>query len=74
MVGEFFGWGTETPDLVIPLAEGGLRSESEESAVELNDSGTYSFGTSHGMSHKKISECVLNTFVHPKNKVWSFKL
>jgi hypothetical protein len=66
LVGEFFGWGTETPELVIP--------DGEESAIELNDSGSYSFGTSVGMSHKKIAECVLNTFVHPKNKVWSFKL
>jgi hypothetical protein len=69
-VARFFGWATNTPDLCIP-SDGG---SSTESAVELNDSTTYSFGTSNGMSHKKIAECVLNTFVHPKNKVWSFKL
>jgi hypothetical protein len=27
-----------------------------------------------GISHKKIAECVLNTYVHPSKPKWTFKL
>jgi hypothetical protein len=63
----FFGWSGNDPLLETPL-------NNKISASSLNDADDYSFGTSNGMSHKKIAECVMNTFVHPKNKVWSFKL
>jgi hypothetical protein len=66
-VGKFFGWDKQLPTLSVP-------NEKKEEAIELNDESRYSFGTSTGMSHKKIAECVLNTFVRPKTKVWTFKL
>jgi hypothetical protein len=67
-VSEFFGWGSVNPSLFIPSkSEGNIK----ENAVLLNDE--WENGTpTLGMSHKRIAECVENTFVHPSKKKWSF--
>lgn len=60
-VAEFYGWPDHNPDL-------GCNMLSPICAAELNDG-----ETSKGLkpkSHKQIAECVLNTFVRPKNPVW----
>jgi hypothetical protein len=67
-VSDFFGWNTTNPTLVIPR-EGSFLDQ--ECAVTLNDD--WDNGTpTRGMSHKRIAECVENTFVHPSKKKWSF--
>ena len=66
-VGDFFGWETNVPDFKLP--DGSMN----ESAT-VNDSDIYNANGSKGMSHKRIAECVENTFVHPKNPKWTFKL
>lgn len=70
-VGKFFGWGARTPDFVVNLKHG----EEKLSAVEIND-GDSCFNNKKdkekGLTHKQIAECVLNTFVRPKNKKWTF--
>ena len=57
---QFFGWDIEDPLLIKPDGE-------RECASILNDDNKYSINGSNGMSHKKIAECVMNTFVNPKN-------
>ena len=66
-VGDFFGWGTNLPYFKMP--DGAV----QESAM-VNDHIFYSANGSTGMSHKRIAECVENTFVHPSNPKWTFKL
>jgi len=66
-VGDFFGWETNIPNFKLP--DGTV----EESAY-VNDSNIYNANGSKGMSHKRIAECVENTFVHPKTPKWTFKL
>jgi len=70
LVAEFFGWSGCNPILLFPKNE----DVSRESASDLNDVAHYSQNGSNGMTHKKIAECVLNTFVHPSKKKWSFKI
>lgn len=63
-VATFFGWNSTDPDINIPNGEvvtaSGLNDNVGERCV--------------GVSHAKIAECVLNTFVHPSKKKWTFKL
>ncbi len=61
-VKNFFGWKSNIPKLKIP--------NDLISAVELNDSGIVSDDKTIDVTHKQISECVLNTFVRPKNPIW----
>jgi hypothetical protein len=67
---DFFGWDGVNPDLVYPIT-GGI---SEYCASDLNDGECFSANGSNGMSHKRIAECVLNTFVHPKKPKWTFTI
>lgn len=67
---QFFGWDNENPRLFI-ATQFGLSSIE---ASDLNDEKIYSANGSLGMSHKKISQCVMNTFVHPSKKKWSFQI
>jgi hypothetical protein len=64
LVRDFFGWDSCTPKLFLP-------DGSKNAASEINDG---FFNHYKGLSHKQIAECVLNTFVHPAKKKWSFKL
>ena len=66
-VHQFFGWGKEIPKLSIPTGQ-------TQYASNLNDDDSHSSNGSSGLSHKKIAECVMNTFVHPSKKKWTFKL
>tara|TARA_R110002167_G_scaffold98020_2_gene258251 strand:- start:11264 stop:11689 length:426 start_codon:yes stop_codon:yes gene_type:complete len=66
-VGDFFGWGTFVPNFELP-------NGTMNNAVAVNDSNIYNANGSKGMTHKRIAECVENTFVHPKNPKWTFKL
>lgn len=73
-VRSFFGWGNENPPLILPNGK-------EVGASEINDGkATFTKFTQNnqfketGLPHKKIAECVLNTFVHPKKQKWTFKL
>jgi hypothetical protein len=70
-VAKFFGWSRRNPILSFPRKENFI---DEGQASELNDDNLYSKNGSHGMPHKKIAECVLNTFVHPSKKKWSFTI
>lgn len=71
-VSDFFGWKENNPHLELPNGE-------TEEAAGIND-GVMSKHTTnknilkHGVTHKKIAECVMNTFVHPSKKKWTFKL
>tara|TARA_R110002167_G_scaffold98020_3_gene258258 strand:- start:1334 stop:1771 length:438 start_codon:yes stop_codon:yes gene_type:complete len=65
-VEKFFGWDSFTPTLLTSNAGG-------DSAPDLNDAVRFSNGVKEwGMTHKRIAECVDNTFVHPKNPKWTF--
>lgn len=70
-VGKFFGWDTATPEFVVKIGD----KQKLVAAVEIND-GCNLFKNKKdkekGLTHKQIAECVLNTFVRPKNKKWSF--
>lgn len=68
LVGVFFGWGEKIPRMFFPKEE----KLCSTSAIDLNDESEFSANGSNGMSHKRIAECVLNTFVHPSKKKWSF--
>lgn len=77
-VSKFFGWTNCEPELTV-MFDG---KATMISAASLND------GTSHidstfikdkkisrkGLSHKQISELVMNTFVHPSKVKQSFKI
>ena len=65
-VAAFFGWEGVNPLLAIP-------SKSMERASSVNDYLYYN-KKHNGLPHRLIAECVLNTFVHPAKKKWSFKL
>lgn len=78
-VAEFFGWRHQNPTFTLPgnhvgsaasvndgLEEDGFSEEELEKFSKKN--------LEKGLSHKQIAECVLNTFVHPSKKKWSFKL
>lgn len=73
-VADFFGWDTTNPILFIPRAcEIFTKNNAQENAMALNDD--WDNGTpTRGMSHKRIAECVENTFVHPSKKKWSFNV
>ena len=70
-VGDFFGWGCSNPMLITPNGTCYLAST-------LNDGAEYEWKNkqweSKGLSHKKVAECFLNTYVTPKRPKWSFKL
>jgi hypothetical protein len=72
-VSKFFGWGENNPDLNLP-------GEHCLLASCINDGGWGNIEVSKkqfrdkGLPHNKIAECVLNTFVHPSKKKWSFNL
>jgi hypothetical protein len=77
-VARFFGWATCEPKLTVVLDD----RETTVSAAELND-GTSQIDCIHikdkkinskGLSHKKISELVMNTFVNPSKVKQSFKI
>ena len=55
-VARFFGWGSVTPYLLTPT--GAIRTASD-----INDG-----YNGEELSHAKIAECVLNTFVHPSSQ------
>ena len=67
LVGDFFGWYSDNPYLDLP-------NETSQEAATVNDDDRYAANGSRGMSHKRIAECVENTFVHPSKKKWTFKL
>jgi hypothetical protein len=76
-VAKFFGWGDINPALFFPrknFISPKKTFTDKTQASGLNDNNDYSQNGSNGMSHKKIAECVLNTFVHPSKKEWSFKI
>lgn len=64
-VNDFFGWVDKVPELKVNHIK-------SIGAVTLNDDGVYSDekGVDIPVTHKQISECVLNTFVRPKNPIW----
>jgi hypothetical protein len=77
-VAEFFGWGAVNPTLTV-VVNGEIKHNA---ASSLND-GTSSIGSASikdkkivekGLSHKQISELVMNTFVHPNKVTQSFKI
>jgi hypothetical protein len=74
----FFGWGADNPMLTV-VVDG----ETERSAASALNDGTPSIGSASikdtkivekGLSHKQISELVMNTFVHPSKVKQSFKI
>lgn len=75
---KFFGWGFNNPSLTA-VVNGEIKSNA---ASALND-GPPTIGTTlikdkkiveKGLSHKQISELVMNTFVHPSKIKQSFKI
>jgi hypothetical protein len=77
LVAKFFGWDGGNPSLFFPRKDfiSPQKTFTDRThASELNDDNVYSQNGSHGVSHKKIAECVLNTFVHPSKKKWSFTI
>lgn len=73
-VGSFFGWDRATnPSLDVATKDKQWRKID---AVSLNDGISLSNNKKHqwhGLSHAQIAECVLNTYVRPKNKKQTFK-
>lgn len=72
-VATFFGWGNKNPFLNI-FSRG---QKDRETASMLNDGIFYSNSKKQkksGLSHKQIAECVMNTFVHPKNPKRTFEI
>lgn len=71
-VSYFFGWGTTDPEISLP-------GDISRPAANVND-GIISTITENkkflkeGLPHKLIAECVMNTYVHPSKKTWTFKL
>jgi hypothetical protein len=77
-VGMFFGWDSDNPSLTV-VVDG----ETERNvASALNDGAAYVGSVAikdkkireKGLSHKQISEIVMNTFVHPSKVKQSFKI
>jgi hypothetical protein len=77
-VAEFFGWDSDNPSLTV-VVNGEIKRDA---ASALND-GTTSIGSApikdkkikeKGLSHKQISELVMNTFVHPSKVKQSFEI
>jgi hypothetical protein len=75
---EFFGWGSNNPFLTV-VVNGKAKHDV---ASALND-GTDHVGSvsikdkkivEKGLSHKQISELVMNTFVHPNKVKQSFEI
>jgi hypothetical protein len=72
-VGLFFGWGQMLPALDVSVKDKQWRKID---AISLNDGISLSNNKKHqesGLSHAQIAECVLNTYVRPKNKKQTFK-
>jgi len=72
-VGFFFGWGSHIPYLNVSVKD---KQWLKIKAVSLNDGISLSNNKKHqdsGLSHAQIAECVLNTYVRPKNKKQTFK-
>lgn len=75
---EFFGWGSNNPFLTVVVNGEAKR----DVASALNDGTEYVGSVSikdkkiveKGLSHKQISELVMNTFVHPNKVKQSFKI
>jgi hypothetical protein len=72
-VAAFFGWSDKNPFLnTIRNGE-----KDRETASMLNDGIFYSTNKKQkksGLSHKQIAECVMNTFVHPRNPKRTFEI
>jgi hypothetical protein len=77
-VAEFFGWGADNPDLTAVV-----NGETKHNVASALNDGTPSIGSASikdkkivekGLSHKQISELVMNTFVHPSKIKQSFKI
>lgn len=76
-VADFFGWGNTNPWLKVVINDKII----DHQASSLNDGGDWDGMdisnqkiADKGLSHKQISECVMNTFVHPSKPKQSFKL
>ena len=72
-IGLFFGWEGQLPGLDVSVKDKQWRKID---AVSLNDGISLSNNKKHqesGLSHAQIAECVLNTYVRPKNKKQTFK-
>jgi hypothetical protein len=74
----FFGWGSDNPDLTV-VVDG----ETKRNVASALNDGTPSIGSASikdkkivekGLSHKQISELVMNTFVHPNKVTQSFEI
>ncbi len=70
-VAKFFGWSHVDPPLIVNFKHG----ERFTDASNINDGCPVFDGKKdrkYGITHKQIAECVLNTFVRPSKKEWSF--
>jgi hypothetical protein len=74
----FFGWDSNNPFLTVVV-----NGETKRDAASALNDGTPSIGCTFikdkkikekGLSHKQISELVMNTFVHPSKVKQSFKI
>ena len=75
---EFFGWDSDNPMLTV-VVDG----ETKRNVASAMNDGTPSIDFTlindkkikeKGLSHKQISELVMNTFVHPNKVKQSFKI
>jgi hypothetical protein len=75
---EFFGWGSNNPFLTAVVS-----GETKRNVASALNDGTDHVGSvvindkkikDKGLSHKQISELVMNTFVHPNKVKQSFKI
>lgn len=72
-VARFFGWLKTAPMLNVQRKDKTIKAES---AIDLND-GVISANKKyhlHGLSHRQIAECVMNTYVHPSKPKFSFSV
>jgi hypothetical protein len=74
----FFGWDSDNPSLNVVV-----NGETKRNVASALNDGTKYIGSASikdtkivekGLSHKQISELVMNTFVHPNKVTQSFKI
>ena len=70
-VGKFFGWDCPNPFLITPNGTTYIASTLNDGAESQWKNKQWE---NKGLSHKKIAECILNTYVTTKRPKWSFEL